>query len=157
MKNMRFYFKTKRTYDLLSSPSFSPSLIRFLCFKLNICSESKYPITQLSIQQPRWQPQEDEEFFLEGLYYWFYYWVFKILGEFPVAEGSSRNLVSCLLPRGIPSKTIYQSDSWLWFLDYEEMREFIERNREQSYLHKNYGYLNNFNWLFLNQTYKWRT
>jgi len=66
---MCFYFKSERPDDLFSSlPSSHHLSLGSFVFKLNICSESKYPITPTlhpttKMTNTRTRAQEDEELF----------------------------------------------------------------------------------------------
>jgi len=77
----------------------------------------------------------------------FIFW-FLILGEFPLVEGSFRNLIQIDFPDGLSSlddKNLHVLESILLFLiDRDEVMEFAERNLKRLFERKNYGYFNKY-------------
>ena len=73
---------------------------------------------------------------------------FDKLGEFPLVEGSFRNLIQIDFPDGLSSlddKNLHVLESILLFLiDRDEVMEFAERNLKRLFERKNYGYFNKY-------------
>ena len=71
---------------------------------------------------------------------------FDKLGEFPVVEGSFKNLIEVKLPLGIFSfddENLYVLKSILlmFLIDLGIVRDFVERNKEELKHRSNYGKL----------------
>jgi len=78
--------------------------------------------------------------------------LFKKIGEFPLVEGSFKNLIRTNLPFEIHgslnfiSQTSFKSSNcFLIFIDHREVQELKRRYKQELKQRSNYGYLNKFN------------
>jgi len=73
--------------------------------------------------------------------------VFEKLGEFPLVEGSFRNLIELSLPHGVSSledKILFLRTYFhllLFFIDLGILSDFVERNEQELKERSNYGKL----------------
>ena len=78
--------------------------------------------------------------------------LFKKIGEFPLVEGSFKNLIRTNLPfeihgslNFISQTSFTSSNCFLIFIDHREVQELKRRNKQELKQRSNYGYLNKFN------------